>query len=63
MDNSQLQTGDILLFHHKNNFSSLVSGIFSLFTDLIMRYKWKRLLYTCSMSWTNRSNEIFGKRA
>ena len=36
MDKSKLQTGDILLFHHKNNFSSLVSGLFSLFTDLIM---------------------------
>ena len=36
MDTSQFQTGDILLFHHKNNFSSLTKGIFSIFTDIIM---------------------------
>lgn len=36
MDKSKFQTGDILLFHHKNDFSSWASGFFSIFTDLIM---------------------------
>ena len=32
----EFQTGDILLFHHNNNFSSIESGFLSIFTDLIM---------------------------
>jgi hypothetical protein len=44
MDKSKFQTGDILLFHHKNNFSSVIKGLFSLFTDLIMW--WTRSKYS-----------------
>jgi hypothetical protein len=33
---NQLDTGDILLFHHHNDFSGIGKTIFSVFTDLIM---------------------------
>ena len=36
MNKSLIKTGDILLFHHKNDFHSLKSTFFSIFTDLIM---------------------------
>ena len=36
MDKTKMNTGDILLFHHKNDFRTFKSGFFSIFTDLIM---------------------------
>ena len=35
-DKDQFNTGDILLFHHKNDFSNPGNAIFNIFTDLIM---------------------------
>ena len=32
----EFNTGDILLFHHNNNFSTVENSLFSIFTDLIM---------------------------
>ena len=34
---NELNTGDILLFHHKNNFQNIISSFFSIFTDIIMK--------------------------
>ena len=46
IDKSKFNTGDILLFHHKNDFSSIYNGVFSIFTDLIMYFTGSKYSHT-----------------
>jgi len=42
----QFNTGDILLFHHNNDFTTIERGMFSIFTDLIMYFTGSRYSHT-----------------